>query len=488
METVNVRSTFEALKPLDLKKCNTVGELVRAMGKCSFVARMIGEVTETLYRWILDCNRGGECIDHIHMVLPPSFWGVYLGVFGKYPFLSYRGSLEQANHFDRMIVVGRFNEREEAVLSGLSPEKTIFINQYGLCLPGQAQDGYFPNVVFEDPRFVMPVISEALDEWLGVRTWTITELFVTLSQYGGLADEVVTGARVLKTMVDDPDCTVFMTASGAMTVAQLDYLFCDMIEGGMIQYLASTGALMAHGLVKSTGCRQFKHRPEHGDALYAEQKINRVMDTLEPEENFDQVDEVMRNVLKELNGCVSPSFLHCKIGQYLANKFPNERGVLKSAYENKVPVCVPAFVDSELGNDVFCHNAVRQRANRPRLLMDMELDSDRLMKLALSSKRMGILSIGGGVPRNNTQNVAPLIEIYKDRLGRDDLPDRQFIYGCRICPDSMWHGHLSGCTYSENESWRKMRNVRTSGNFAEVHADATATWPFILKWVMENLT
>ena len=51
MTGVDVRSTFEALEPLDLKKCNTVGQLVRAMGKCSFVARMIGEVAETLYRW-----------------------------------------------------------------------------------------------------------------------------------------------------------------------------------------------------------------------------------------------------------------------------------------------------------------------------------------------------------------------------------------------------------------------------------------------------
>ena len=50
--SVDVRSTFEALEPLDLKKCNTVGELVRAMSKCSFVARMIGEVTETLHQWI----------------------------------------------------------------------------------------------------------------------------------------------------------------------------------------------------------------------------------------------------------------------------------------------------------------------------------------------------------------------------------------------------------------------------------------------------
>ncbi|MBI4136174.1 MAG: deoxyhypusine synthase family protein [Candidatus Vogelbacteria bacterium] len=490
MPSVNVRDTFEALEPLDLKQCQTVGELVRAMEKCSFVARMIGEVAETLRRWFLNCYRGGELVDYIHMILPPSFCGKYLGVFGRHPFLPYRGDPEEINRVGQMIIIGRFGEKDEVAVSHRSPENTIFINREGLCIPGQVQDGYFPNVVFEDPRFVLPVISAALDEWLGIKTWTVTELFKTLAPYGGIAAEVVEGARVLKAMIDDPDCTVFMTASGAMSVAQMDYLFCDMIEDKMIQYLATTGALMAHGLVKSTGCRQFKHRPEHGDALYAEQKINRVTDTLEPEENFSHINEVLNLVLDSFDSCqpISPNILHRAIGRHLVDNFGTSRGILKSAFQHNVPVCVPAFVDSEIGNDVFCHNAIRairERGRRPKIIMDLELDSKMLMNLALSSKKMGLFSIGGGVPRNNTQNVAPLIEIYRDRLG-DDLSDRYFTYGCRICPDPMWHGHLSSCTYSENESWRKMKDVRTSGNFAEVHADATATWPFILKWVMEN--
>jgi deoxyhypusine synthase len=481
----DIRKTFERLEPLDLAKCCTVGDLVRAMGKCSFVARQLGEVAETLYQRVLNGRKVAVIHDHFELfeILSESGGnGRMLNLEIFFPNVCCFEPNQIMVGVKNWLVVGRYGDGIEKIISSL-PGEVIFINKYGLCKPGQVRDGYFPNVVFEDSRFVLPVILAALEEWLGVRRWTVTQLFEILPQYGGLAAEVVHGASVLKKMVDDPDCAVFMTASGAMTVAQLDYLFCDMIENKMIQYLAATGALMAHGLVKSAGLKQFKHRPEHDDTLYAIQKINRVTDTLEPEENFDHIDEIMNNVLNSfaIGQIISPSELHSQIGRHLTQYFPNDRGILKSAYEHGISVCVPAFVDSELGNDLFCHNYIRRQKGWPPLAMDMEKDTKLLMDIALKSKRMGIFSVGGGVPRNNTQNVAPLIEIFKARTSRTDLPDRSFTYGCRICPDSMWYGHLSGCTYSENESWRKMEHVATSGNFAEIHGDATITWPFILK-------
>ena len=57
------------------------------------------------------------------------------------------------------------------------------------------------------------------------------------------------------------------------------------------------------------------------------------------------------------------------------------------------------------------------------------------------------------------------------------------MYGVRICPDKPHYGHLSGCTYSENESWRK---ADKNGIYAEMLADATQVWPFLVKYLMEK--
>ena len=43
---------LEALERLDLRKCNTVGGIVLAMNRCSFGARMLGEVALKIRNWI----------------------------------------------------------------------------------------------------------------------------------------------------------------------------------------------------------------------------------------------------------------------------------------------------------------------------------------------------------------------------------------------------------------------------------------------------
>jgi deoxyhypusine synthase len=285
-------------------------------------------------------------------------------------------------------------------------------------------------------------------------------------------------------MVEDPDCTVFLTLSGAMTIAKMGLVVCDMIDTGMVQYIASTGALMAHGLIESVGLHHYKYNPCHNDKLLAAQSINRVTDTLEPEENFTHLDEILDKILKGLDPKqpLASAIFHQLVGKYLHDNYPRERGILKSAYEKKVPVVVPAFIDSEIGNDVYVHNCWRREHGLEPLVMNMELDTKLLLETAVKAKRKGIFTIGGGVPRNNTQNVAPLIEIANARLNWK-LPEDPFYYGCKIAPDKMFYGHLSGCTYSEGMSWRKMN---PQGRFTEVHTDATIAWPIMVKYVMEN--
>jgi deoxyhypusine synthase len=241
---------------------------------------------------------------------------------------------------------------------------------------------------------------------------------------------------------------------------------------------------MAHGLVSSIGLKHYKYNPAFDDTSLARRKLNRVTDTLEPETNLDSVEEVIGQVIDKIDGrqTISPTQLNELIGKHLATHYPNDRGILKSAYTSGVPVFVPAFVDSELGNDLYIHNVKRRHRGKASIVMDLERDSKKLIKLVTGAKRFGIFSIGGGVPRNNVQNVAPLIEIINERLG-PTFPERRYSYGIRICPDKPHFGHLSGCTYSENESWRK---AARNGVYAEILADATQVWPFLVKHVIET--
>jgi deoxyhypusine synthase len=473
---------FEELKSLDLKKCATVAEIVADMRNCAFGARMLGEVAKTIHEMITSKKKPIL----IYSGLADSPLGLLLQKFvaNKWcrKIILPSEYARQKNSREDAIVVGPFSERNaEAIYT--KPTRAIFINQFDLARPGQIKDGYFPDAIFADPRYVMPILYRTLDEWINGPRAFVIPFISELASYGGVAAQVARGAKALEAMVRDKRCLRFLTISGAMTVGKMDLVICDMIESGMTHAISSTGALMAHGLVSSIGLKHYKYNPAYDDTELARRKLNRVTDTLEPETNLDTVEEVVGEVIEQLDGAraISPTFLNKLIGKHLAKNYPNERGILKSAYLHGVPVFVPAFVDSELGNDLYIHNFKRKRRGKKPILMDLECDSRDLVKLVTEAKRFGIFTIGGGVPRNNVQNVAPLIEIINQRLG-EDLPLRRFTYGIRICPDRPYFGHLSGCTYSENESWRK---AAREGVYAEIQADATQVWPFLVKYIMD---
>jgi deoxyhypusine synthase len=101
-----------------------------------------------------------------------------------------------------------------------------------------------------------------------------------------------------------------------------------------------------------------------------------------------------------------------------------------------------------------------------------------------SAPSAGIWTYGGGVPRNWTQNVSPLIEIYNNRIKGHGakFPMRKYGFGIRCCPDRHHFGHLSACTYEEGMSWRKFHfNMKQ----AQIQADATQVEPFLVKYIMD---
>ena len=483
MKSAANKLEFEELRSLDLRACATVGDIIDAMRFCAFGARMLGEVSHTILEMVTAKSKPTI----VYSGLPDSPLGSLLKKFVEKGWcrklILPSAYAREKTHGETVIVVGPFSERNaEAIYR--QPARSVFINPFDMARPGQIRDGYFPDAIFADPRYIMPLIDAALEEWVEGKRRSTISLLRSLGRYGGLAAQVARGAKALEAMVRDQDCARFLTISGAMTVGKMDLVICDMIELGMIHAISSTGALMAHGLVSSIGLKHYKYNPRYDDTELARRKLNRVTDTLEPETNLDTVEKIIGEVIDNLDGkqTLSPTALNRLIGKYLAEHYPNERGILKSAYLKKVPVFVPAFVDSELGNDIYIHNIKRRRRGKKPILMDLERDSKELIKIVTGAKKFGIFSIGGGVPRNNVQNVAPLIEIINERLG-PTYPNRRFSYGVRICPDKPHFGHLSGCTYSENESWRK---ADKNGIYAEMLADATQVWPFLIKYLMEK--
>jgi deoxyhypusine synthase len=289
-------------------------------------------------------------------------------------------------------------------------------------------------------------------------------------------------------MARDKDCFVVMTLAGALTVGKMGLVFCDLIESGIVKAIVSTGALMAHGLVEATGLSHFRYDPSkmNDEELFLA-GYNRVYDSLEPETNLDHVEEIVDIILDKWdpNELVCSHKLHHRIGEFL-HKSMKGRGILKSAYEHNVPVFVPAFSDSELGLDFALNNYARRKEKRQQLRFDPFEDFETFARTMMATKKMGIFTIGGGVPRNWSQQFGVYAELMA-RRGYENLPLKRYNYGVRICPEPVHWGGLSGSTYTEAVSWGKFVPPEEGGKFAEVLEDATVALPLIVGAVLERL-
>src|SRR6267154_2508788 len=268
---------------------------------------------------------------------------------------------------------------------------------------------------------------------------------------------------------DGADVLEAMARAGALTVGKMGLIFCDLIESGVVKAIVSTGALMAHGLVEATGLSHFRYDPSKMDdnQLFLA-GYNRVYDSLEPETNLDHVEEVVDAIFEKWDPkeIVCSWKLHRRIGEYLT-KHTSGRGILRSAYEHNVPVFVPAFSDSELGLDFALNKYGRQRDHRPLLRFDPFEDFEKFPDTMMATKKMGIFTVGGGVPRNWSQRFGVYAELMA-RRGYKQLPLKRYSYGVRICPEPVHWGGLSGSTYTEAVSWGKFVPREEGGQLGAV--------------------
>lgn len=304
---------------------------------------------------------------------------------------------------------------------------------------------------------------------------------------------------VLLEMVRTSGCHVVMTLTGAMTVAKQGRIVCDLIDRGIVHTVIATGALIAHGLTESIGLAHYRYDPTKSDEDLFDLGYNRIYDTLEMEANLNDVERLVRSVLNEVtpqDGVWSSARLCWALGERLSDMAEGP-GILRSAYEQNVAVFIPAFTDSELGLD-FATWAMSRALPAERATLQSEdifqsvppfnpfLDLQQYARIIGEAESLGILTIGGGVPRNWAQQVAPYYDITNARLGTQ-LEAPRFRYGVRLCPEPVHWGGLSGCTYSEGVSWGKFVSPSDGGRYAEVYADATVVLPLLIRALFEEL-
>ncbi|HSU62071.1 MAG TPA: deoxyhypusine synthase family protein [Bryobacteraceae bacterium] len=285
---------------------------------------------------------------------------------------------------------------------------------------------------------------------------------------------------------------MFLTLAGAMSTAELGISLAEMIRQQKIHGICCTGANLEEdvfNLVAHDSYERVPHwrdlKPEDEQALL-ERHMNRVTDTCIPEE------EAMRRIegviLKEWMAAderrerLFPHQFFYRIlrSAELQKSFQIDvkNSWLYAAMERDLPVFVPGWEDSTLGNMYAGHCISGDVKNvhtvRTGIEYMMEL-ADWYTKKAKRSS-IGFFQIAGGIAGDFPICVVPML---RQDLERRDTP--LWGYFCQISDSTTSYGSYSGAIPNEKITWEKL-GINTPKFVIE--SDASIVAPLLFATVL----
>ncbi|MBO8179218.1 MAG: deoxyhypusine synthase [Archaeoglobus sp.] len=285
----------------------------------------------------------------------------------------------------------------------------------------------------------------------------VSELVEMLGKTAFNARRIGEAAKICEEMVKN-DSFVFLTLAGAMIPAGMRKIVAGMMQNGFISSLVTTGANVVHEIVESLGMGHEIGSCYVDDKALAEENVNRIYDVFVSQEAFEKVEEFLSGVISELEGVYASYEFLWEVGK----RMNDESSFLRIAAEKEIPVFCPTLHDSIAGLHVMIY--------RKNLQIDFFRDVSRIIDLCFQKRKMGVIVVGGGVPKNFTLQAMLLAE--------------GFDYAVQITTDSPQWGGLSGATLEEAKSWCKLK---PDAKAVTIYCDATIAFPLLYAYLLDSL-
>ncbi len=301
---------------------------------------------------------------------------------------------------------------------------------------------------------------------------SVTELVQRMAGTSFQARNIALGVEIWSQMLEG-ERTILMGLAGAMVPAGMRQIIVHLIENRLIDCLVSTGANLFHDLHESLGRHHWQGDSCTDDRKLANSNVYRIYDTLVSAEEFDQTERFVIDFSSSLDkdrAYTTREFFFL-LGEALLRQ-GKEAGILTAAAKANLPIYCPAPADSVFGTAL----AAARVKGESSLLFDVIKDTVELIQVACSAPSTGVIFIGGGTPKNYIQQV----ELCGDIFGKK-LKGHQ--YAIQVTTDSPQWGGLSGCTFDEARSWRK---VTPDAATVTINSDATIALPIMVSALSES--
>lgn len=279
--------------------------------------------------------------------------------------------------------------------------------------------------------------------------------------------------------------------AGAMSTAELGLSLAEMIRQDKVHAVCCTGANLEEDLFNLVAHDHYVRIPHYrelspqDEQALLDRQLNRVTDTCIPEE--EAMRHLEHNLAQEWHAAdragerwLPHEFFYKLIRSgRLASSYqidPSHSWLL-AACEKDLPLFVPGWEDSTLGN-IFAAHCIAGKVKRVEVL---RAGVEYMIALARwyqaeAARGIGFFQIGGGIAGDFPICVVPMME---QDLRMEGI--RKWAYFCQISDSTTSYGSYSGAVPNEKITWGKLA-VETPKFIIE--SDATIVAPLIFAYVL----
>jgi deoxyhypusine synthase len=286
---------------------------------------------------------------------------------------------------------------------------------------------------------------------------------------------------------------MMVTLAGAMSTAELGLSLAEMIRQDKVQAITCTGAnleedvfnLVAHDhYVRIPGYRDLTARDE--EELLA-RHLNRVTDTCIPEEEaIRRIEHVVLEHWLAADSAGERYFPHEFMYQILLSgkleqhyQIDPKNSWLLAAAQKNLPIIVPGWEDSTLGNIYASHCITGEIKNVHTVRSGIEYMTylaGWYQEQVKAGRSIGFYQIGGGIAGDFPICVVPMLE---QDLQMTDIP--RWGYFCQISDSTTSFGSYSGAVPNEKITWGKLS--ADTPKFI-IESDATIVAPLMFAMIL----
>lgn len=283
---------------------------------------------------------------------------------------------------------------------------------------------------------------------------------------------------------------MLVSLAGAMSTAEIGRSLAEMIRQDKVHIISCTGANLEEDLMNLVAHSHYKRIPGYRDLTPVDEQellvagLNRVTDTCIPEEEaFRRLESHIVDLWQDATRNETRKFPHQYMYDLLLSgvleqyyEIDPENSWMLAAAEKNLPIVVPGWEDSTMGN-IFAAHCIQGEVDHKVVKAGIEY----MIWLAdwyeaESEHGIGFFQIGGGIAGDFPICVVPML--HQD-LRKPNIP--MWKYFCQISDSTTSYGSYSGAVPNEKITWGKL-DMGTPKFMIE--SDATIVAPLIFAWVL----